>query len=244
MYTIKLTIAYDGTDYKGWQLQPNGVTIQSALEEAIEKVFKKHSRVNGASRTDAGVHAKGQVAHFKTNIYIPQEKIKIALNSVLPGDVAIVNAEYVDEKFHSRFDARSKRYEYFIFNSKEHDPFLERYNWRVPYKLDIPLMKREAKALIGKHDFKSFQATDKKERGSIREVYAINVVKRGRAIVMDISADGFLYNMVRNIAGTLVDIGRGYMPEGSMKKILESRSRLKAGPTAPPQGLFLMEVNY
>lgn len=244
MRTIKLTISYDGTRYNGWQLQKNGRTVQGEIEKAIEKVFGRLHRLHAASRTDAGVHAKSQVAHFKTTERIPVDKIAVALNSRLPEDISIIRAEEVPGEFHARFDAKTKHYRYHVLNSKKRDPFSERYAWRVPYSLDVPLMRKESKVLLGEHDFKSFQASDKRERSSTRRITKISVKKKGSSVDIDIEGNGFLYNMVRNIAGTLVDIGRGYLPAGSMKKILKAKDRTKAGPTAPAKGLFLMEVKY
>jgi len=244
MHTVKITISYDGTGYKGWQVQSNGKTIQGELERAAAGIFGKKVRIHGASRTDSGVHARGQVAHFKTSIKIPSAKMPKAFNSLLPGDIAVLKAEYVDDDFHSRFDAKSKNYRYFILNSRKRDPLNRTYVRRLPYKLNVPLMKEEIRALLGRHDFKAFQARDKKERSSIRNIMRLTIGKRGSLIVIDIEADGFLYNMVRNIVGTLIDIGRGHLPPGSMKKILANRDRSQAGPTAPASGLFLMKVNY
>ena len=244
MRNIKLTISYDGTGYKGWQKQANGKTIQEELEKAIKKVFGKHHILYGASRTDAGVHAKAQVANFKTSSSIPLKKIPKALNSYLKEDIAVTKAEEAPGGFHARFDAKNKHYRYIVLLSQHRDPFSEKYAWRISYKLDIPLMRKEAKALIGKHDFKSFQASDKRERSSVRKIASLSIKKRKNELIFDIEGDGFLYNMVRNIVGTLVDIGRGYLPEGSMKKILKSCDRKKAGPTAPAKGLTLIEVKY
>ncbi len=244
MYNIKLTISYDGTGYKGWQVQDNGRTVQGEIEKAVEKVFGKHHRVHGASRTDSGVHAKAQAANFKTSLLIPEKKIPLALNSVLPEDISIMRASYIDDDFHARFAARSKRYMYCIFNSRQRDPFEEKYSCRVPYSLDVPLMRREAKVITGRHDFKAFQARDKKERSSVRKISNLSIVKKQPFLIINIEADGFLYNMVRNIVGTLVDIGRGYLSGGSMKRILKSMDRTKAGPTASAKGLFLVEVKY
>lgn len=244
MRNIKLTVAYDGTDYKGWQAQNNGLTVQAVIEDAALKVFKRKSHICGAGRTDAGVHAKGQIAHFKTSSKIPTERIPKALNSFLPGDVVITQAQEVSLDFHAQFSAKSKHYRYYIFNSSHKDPFKERYSWRVPYKLNIFLMKKEAKILLGKHDFKSFQARDKRQRPSIREIFNITIKKRKQFFVIDIEGDGFLYNMVRNVVGTLVEIGRGYFPPGKMKDVLNKKDRTIAGPTAPAKGLFLMEVKY
>ncbi|MBD3379659.1 MAG: tRNA pseudouridine(38-40) synthase TruA [Candidatus Omnitrophica bacterium] len=244
MRTIKLTIAYDGTRYNGWQVQKNGNTVQAELERAIEKAAKRRSRVHAAGRTDAGVHAKGQVAHYTGSSDIPSGKIPVAVNTFLPRDIAILKAEEVSSGFHSQYDAKSKLYSYYIFNSRRRDPFRERYSWRVPYELDIPLMRREAGMLLGRQDFKCFQARDKRERTSVRDILSVGIKRKGTTVRIDIEADGFLYNMVRNITGTLVDSGRGYLPEGSVEEIIGSKDRTKAGPTAPPQGLFLMKVRY
>ncbi|MDP8298711.1 MAG: tRNA pseudouridine(38-40) synthase TruA [Candidatus Tantalella remota] len=244
MRNIKLTISYDGAAYKGWQLQKTGSTVQGKLEKAIKEVFGKEHRLHGAGRTDSGVHAKGQVAHFKTASRIPVEKISPAFNALLPDDIVVKRTEEVADKFHSRFDAKSKLYRYNILNSRQRDPFEERYTWRVPYKLNLTRMRKEAAELLGRHDFKSFQASDKRERSSVREISTIKLRKKGKMITLDIEGDGFLYNMVRNIAGTLVDIGRGYLSAGSMKEIIETKDRTKAGPTAPAKGLFLIEVRY
>lgn len=244
MRNIKLTIAYDGTAYRGWQSQKNGKTVQEDIQNAITRVFGGRHVLYGASRTDAGVHAKGQVANFKTNSKIPLANVPAALNSIISSDIVIKKAEEVPAEFHARFLARSKKYRYCIFNSKNRDPFLERYSFRVSYFLDIPLMQKEALCLRGKHDFRSFQAKDKRERSSIRTIYSVSVKKKGKTVTIELEGDGFLYNMVRNIAGTLIDIGRGYLPPGSVPSIMKARDRTKAGPTAPAKGLFLVDVRY
>jgi len=249
MRTIKLTISYDGTKYSGWQIQKNSPSVQETLEKAVKKVFKKTHKVHGSGRTDSGVHAKGQVAHFKISEDLPVSGIRAALNGRLPKDVAVTGVEEVPHDFHSRFSVKSKIYRYHILNFETPDPFLEKYAWRVSYKLNTALMRREAAVLEGRHDFKSFQASDSSRipsniRGSIRKIFRIKIKKKNHDIVIEIEGDGFLYNMVRNIAGTLVDIGRGYLPPGSMKKILKAKDRTQAGPTAPAKGLFLVKVKY
>ena len=244
MRNIKLTISYDGTRYKGWQIQKNGNTVQKEISKAAKKIFNSNHTVVGSSRTDSGVHAKGQVANIKTSSDIPAEKITLAFNRILPKDIAIVKCEEVDLDFHSQFLAKSKHYSYKILNSRGKDPFSEKYSWKVPYKLNIAAMKREAKVLEGRHDFKSFQAKDRKDKNTVREIYSISINKRGPLVNIDIKGNGFLYNMVRNIVGTLVDTGRGYLPEGSMEKILKNKDRRTAGPTAPPKGLFLLNIKY
>ena len=244
MRNIKLTISYDGTLYKGWQSQKNGSTVQEEIEKAIAKVFGSRHTLYGASRTDSGVHAKAQVANFKAAEIVPVNRISVALNAVLPPDILIKKAEEVPADFHSRFDAKAKLYTYRIVNRSSRDPFADRYLWRVSYPLDVGLMRKEALVLLGTHDFKCFQASDKKERASVRTITSIAVKKTGRFISIDIQGNGFLYNMVRNIAGTLVEIGRGYLAPGSMMTILNSKDRKKAGPTAPARGLFLVKVIY
>ena len=249
MRTIKLTISYDGTKYSGWQIQKNSPSVQETLEKAVKKVFKKAYKVHGAGRTDSGVHAKGQVAHFKTSKDLPVPGIRAALNGALPKDIAVTGVEEVPHDFHSRFSTRSKVYRYHILNAEMPDPFIEKYAWRVSYKLNAALMRREAAVLEGRHDFKSFQASDSSRtppgvRGSVRKIFRVNIKKKTSDIIIEIEGDGFLYNMVRNIAGTLIDIGRGYLPPGSMKKILKAKDRTQAGPTAPAKGLFLVKVKY
>jgi tRNA pseudouridine38-40 synthase len=244
MRNIKLTIAYDGTAYKGWQVQKNGRTVQGELEKAIAGIFGAKHTLYGASRTDAGVHAKAQTANFKTSSSIPVPKIPFALNSIIPEDIVVKKAEEIGPDFHSRFDAKIKRYRYCILNSKNRDPFGERYSYRVSYDLDVPLMRKGAACLKGRHDFKSFQAADKRERSSVRKITKIDVKKTGMSVIIDIEGDGFLYNMVRNIAGTLIDVGRGYLSPDSVSEILKAKDRTKAGPTAPAKGLFLLEVKY
>lgn len=244
MRNIKLTIAYDGTSFKGWQVQKNGRTVQEEIEKAIKKVFGKKCTLYGAGRTDSGVHARGQVANFKTSSEMPITKVAVALSSLLPETISIQKAEEVKEDFHARFSAKKKRYQYSIHNSKRRDPFTERYAWGVSYSLDVPLMRKEAKVLEGRHDFKSFQASDKREGSTVRRINSIKINKKGSHITIDIEGDGFLYNMVRNITGTLVDIGRGYLAAGSMKRILGKKDRKEAGPTAPAKGLLLVSVKY
>ena len=244
MRIIKLTIAYDGTGYNGWQVQRNGRTIQGEIGIASLRAFGKKCRVHGAGRTDAGVHAKRQVAHLKVPEGIPTGKILIALNSSLPEDIVIVSAVEVKEDFHARYSAKRKHYRYSILNTRKSDPFKGRYSWRVPYKLDVPLMKKEAACLVGTHDFKSFQASDKKEVSSVRKIFYIKIQKKGSLITMDIEGNGFLYNMVRNIAGVLMAIGSGEADPEWIEEVLAARDRTKAGKTAPSGGLYLSHVTY
>jgi tRNA pseudouridine38-40 synthase len=251
MRNIRLTIEYDGTNYQGWQIQQNRPhtlkkekTIQGIIEKALSQILQEEVRIIGASRTDTGVHAKGQTANFKTESEMPVAAIQRAVNSILPKDIIIKDVKEADLDFHARFDARSKTYRYQILNQGCNSVFTRSYHYHISYALDHRLMKKEARVLIGRHDFKSFQAADKKEKGSIRTIKRISVKKIGNLINIDVKADGFLYNMVRNIVGTLIEIGRGKFPCGSMKKILAAKDRNKAGPTAPAKGLCLMQVLY
>ncbi|MBL7156974.1 MAG: tRNA pseudouridine(38-40) synthase TruA [Candidatus Omnitrophica bacterium] len=241
-----LTIAYDGTRYAGWQIQKNAITIQEEIEKALKAILKEKVRLVAAGRTDSGVHAKAQVANFKAKKNFRPEKLQAALNSKLPKDMSIIKAKKVPVKFHSQFDAKSKLYRYTILSSRIDDPFLKPYYYKTPYKLNIQAMKKEAKVLLGKHDFKSFQAKSSFSRikSTVRTIKRIAIKKEKEFIHIDVEANGFLHNMVRNIVGTLIEIGRGYLPEGSMEKILYFRDRRKAGPTAHSKGLTLVRVRY
>jgi len=244
MPNICLTIAYDGTRYAGWQIQKNARTIQEEIEKALKKILKEKVRLIATGRTDSGVHARAQVANFKTKKKIPRSSLQAALNSNLPKDISILKIKNVHSKFHSQYDAKSKIYRYTILNGRIDDPFLKNYYYKFPHKLNVPLMKKEAKVLPGRHDFKSFQAKSALSpiKNTVRTIKRINIKKDKHFIYIDIEANGFLHNMVRNIVGTLIEIGRGYFPEGSMKKILSSKDRKKAGPTAPAKGLRLEKV--
>ena len=219
-------------------------SIQETIEDALQRIFHKRIRLIGSGRTDSGVHAQAQVANFKINTKMSPLQIQKALNSLLPEDVVIITADEVSLDFHARFSAKGKWYCYRILNRPYPSALDRLYSYFVPYPLNLSLMKREAAILLGRHNFKAFQASDKRERPSIRTIKKLEIKKRKNSIDIDIIADGFLYNMVRNIVGTLVDIGRGRFPEGSMKRILKSKDRALAGETAPARGLCLMEVYY
>jgi len=241
---IKLVIEYDGTNYCGWQRQKNALSIQQVLETKLERLLKEKVKLTGSGRTDSGVHARCQVANFKTNSKLKPLAIKNALNAKLPRDIIIRNASFVSQDFHAQFDAKSKIYRYSIYNKDTNCVFCSKYIWWYKGKLDIGLMEKEAKVLLGKHDFSSFQAKDVKERSSIRTIKNIFVSKKGSFINITVEANGFLYNMVRNIAGTLVEIGRYRFQAGSMKAILAKKDRKFSGPTAPASGLCLVRVRY
>lgn len=244
MRTIKLTIAYDGTDYAGWQVQPNRPTVQSVLEEAIECVTGEVSRTLASGRTDAGVHALGQVVGFRTSSDLEPEVLVRALNANLPEDIVVLDAAEVTDLFHPIGDSIKKRYRYVIHDAAIRDVFCRRYAWHCRYRLDADPMARAAAVLLGKHDFSSFESTGAPRKSSVRTISDISVVRHGSRIEIEVEADGFLYNMVRAIVGTLVEIGRGSMSEGWMRQVLLAKSRKAAGPTAPPEGLFLVKVDY
>ncbi|MCX5666065.1 MAG: tRNA pseudouridine(38-40) synthase TruA [Candidatus Omnitrophica bacterium] len=244
---IKLVIMYDGTHYSGWQSQKNADTVQRCVESALRKITGRKVKLTGAGRTDSGVHAIGQVANFKTHSKLDLNKIKDALNSHLSGEILIVSAGYVPLKFDAQRSARSKNYRYTVTTERFVDPFIRHFASRFSYPLNMGSMRRAARALTGRHDFKSFQASGSSgssESNTVRTIKKIKIEKRRNLVYIDIRADGFLYNMVRIIAGTLLEIGRGKMPEESIKEILLKRDRRSAGPTAPALGLCLVSVEY
>lgn len=247
---ILLELEYDGTNYKGWQIQRGKsrhlkqITIQETLEDVLGKILRQKVTLIGSGRTDAGVHAKSQYANFKTSSFLTLDKLKKALNSLLPKDIRVKSIKEVNIKFHARYAAKSKTYRYAILNRDFNSAFLHRYIFHVIKPLDLKLMQQESKVLLGQHDFRSFQATDKKKDNSIRTIKKITFKKRNKMIYIDIEADGFLYNMVRNIVGTLIEIGRGKVSPGSLRRVLKAKDRKLAGPTAPAKGLSLLRVNY
>ncbi len=246
MPNIRLTIAYDGTNYSGWQIQKNALSIQAILEKALRKILNTKIKVTGAGRTDAGVHANGQIANFNSDAWLPEKNLKAALNSTLPEDISVIKVKKVSPKFNSQFDARSKVYKYTILNDSADRPLCRNFYWKVPYRLNMALMRKEAKALEGKHDFRAFQAKSALSgiKDTKRIIKNISISAREKFIFISIEGNGFLHNMVRVIIGTLVEVGRGYMNPGSVKKILLAKDRRKAGPTAPAKGLTLISVRY
>ncbi|MBU2541088.1 MAG: tRNA pseudouridine(38-40) synthase TruA [Candidatus Omnitrophica bacterium] len=258
MRNIKLSISYDGTNYCGWQVQKNRGerrSIQGVIEKTLKKILQERVRLIGSGRTDAGVHALGQVANFKTTSTIEAVNIKRALNSLLPQDIKISSASEVDLGFHSQHGAKLKTYQYLILNSRDSNPLLFRYVHQVAFSLDIPLMAAELRLLRGRHNFKSFCASGSKVKSTTRTVKKLalrtsakfsawDLMNKARLVIISIEADGFLYNMVRNIVGTLIDIGRGHLKKGDMKRILKAKDRRLAGSTAPAKGLYLCEVKY
>ncbi len=245
MRNIKLLIEYDGANYLGWQVQAKGKTIQGVIEEKLGQIFGEPVSLIGSGRTDAGVHAFGQVAHFKTRSRMDLLSIQRALNSLLPEDILIRKVEEAPEDFHARKQAKSKIYEYRILHQPLRSVFHRGYAWHIPQVLDWEEMKKATQKLVGTHDFSSFRSTGTPTKTAIRSVLRAEW-KKGRdgMIRFEIEANGFLKQMVRAIVGTLVDVGRGRLDADEFERILESRDRKKAGPTAPAHGLFLKEVKY
>ncbi|MCC6125522.1 MAG: tRNA pseudouridine(38-40) synthase TruA [Pirellulales bacterium] len=304
MRNFKLTLAYDGTDYFGWQAQADKVTVQQALEAAVTRITGEEIRLHASGRTDTGVHALGQVVSFRSNTNLKPEVLQKALNAVLPHDIAVRDVCEVPPDFHPRYCAKRKHYRYLIFNGPVRDVFLRHYAWHYKKgRLDADAMHRAARPLAGTHDFASFESSGAKRKTSVRTVFSLEVRRHdgfargdegrregkgergencssfsreptasasplsrdpewsafagmpvvdrwplvanpGDWIIFDIVADGFLYNMVRSILGTLVEVGRGAQSEGWPFEVLQAHDRRRAGPTAPPQGLFLMKVSY
>ncbi len=244
MRNICITIAYDGTEYSGWQRQRSRPTIQQAVEEALFEITGTAATLHASGRTDAGVHALGQVAHFLTAATHDPATFVKALNATLPGDIRILAAREMPESFHATVDATSKMYRYVIDNGRVADAFLRRYAWHVFRLLDADAMRAAAQALVGRHDFRSFETDWPNRMSSVRTVASVNVERAGDAIRVEVEADGFLYNMVRAIAGTLTLVGKGKWPVERVAAALAAQDRREAGPTAPAQGLFLVRVEY
>ncbi len=240
MKRVMLVVAYDGTNYCGWQIQPNGITIESELNRCLTELLGEDIKVQGASRTDSGVHALCNVAIFDTNARMPGEKVSYALNQRLPEDIRIQKSMEVASDFHPRFENTVKTYEYRIYNATFPLPIKRLYSYFTYYDMDEEKMNAAISYLIGEHDFKSFCSIRAEVETTVRCILAADVRREGREICIRISGTGFLYNMVRIIAGTLMEIGQGFYPPEDMERILLSHDRAAAGPTAPPEGLTLI----
>ncbi len=244
MPNIKLIVEYEGTAYGGWQSQKNAPTVQDTLQDALERVTGERVTLYGSGRTDSGVHALGQVANFRTNAAIPPERYASALNPLLPEDIAVRSSCAVPDGFHAQFLATGKRYRYTVYNDRQKPALCRRAAWHVGQKLDAEAMRAAAAYFKGRHDFTAFQSAGGVERETVKTVTRCDVTADGPFIHIDVAADGFLYNMVRIIAGTLVKVGRGRLASDAIPGIIGSRDRQRAGYTAPAHGLCLMEVYY
>lgn len=241
---VLLTIEYDGSAYCGWQRQLNGPSVQQKVEEALFKVTGERVGITGASRTDAGVHALGQRAHFDMESAIPADKLPFALNTKLPRDIRVTAGREVDVRFHARFDAAGKEYGYLIYNRRHPSALLRDLSAHVSVPLDVDAMERACRYLPGTHDFAAFQAAGGTAKTTIRRIDSVSVGRQGDEIRLVIYGTAFLYNMVRIIAGTLIYVGQGRLPEDVFARAIETGDRLQLGPTAPPQGLCLNRVDY
>ena len=241
---IKLVVAYDGTNYRGWQLQKNGITIEEVLNKTLSELLGEDIHVTGASRTDSGVHSLGNVAVFDTNTRIPAEKIAYALNERLPEDITIQDSCEVAPDWHPRKCVSTKTYEYRIYNSRFPMPTRRLDTYFVYYDIDVDLMRQAAAYLIGEHDFASFCSSGSAAESTVRTIYSCDILKDGSVITIRISGNGFLYNMVRIIVGTLLEAGLGRMDPADMERIISARNRSAAGPTAPAKGLTMIGIEY
>jgi tRNA pseudouridine38-40 synthase len=244
MRTILLIIEYDGTDYAGWQLQPNGLTVQEVVEGALAQLLGQHVRVHSSGRTDAGVHARGMAAHFHTAADLPLRAFREGVNTLLPPDVAVRAAREVGNDFHARFSARAKWYRYTIYRDAVRSPLCARTAWHLRGDLDFERLRAAAALLVGEHDFAAFRTSGCAAKTTVRELYAVAVSCDGPLVYLDLRGSGFLKNMVRMLVGTLVEIGQGRRPVDDLSRLLDGEPGLRSGATAPAHGLCLQEVWY
>jgi len=244
MNTIRLTIAYDGTGYNGWQRQTNGVSVQQLIEEALGTILGEKVVLHSSGRTDAGVHARGMVAHFRTERNLPLAAYREGVNRLLPRDIAVLEAAEADPDFHARFKARGKWYRYALYQGAVRLPHLDRIAWQLRSPLDWEGMTEAARSFVGEHDFAAFRSSGCEAQGTVREIYSVELVKAGDLLYIDIRGSGFLRNMVRVMVGTLVEIGLGKRGSDDVARLLLEGDRRQAGCTAPAHGLCLMEVWY
>jgi tRNA pseudouridine38-40 synthase len=244
MRAIKLIIEYEGTQYAGWQIQPNGLSVQEVLEGALSGLLKEKVRLVSSGRTDAGVHAKGMVASFRTERNLPVKAFCEGLNSLLPPDIAIREAVEVSPEFNPRRDAVAKHYRYTIYNSSRRSPLNRQYVWRFSGPLDCAAMQQAAALFVGEKDFAAFRASNCAAKTTVRRIYSLDISRTDDMIIFDVRGSGFLKNMVRIMVGTLVEVGRGGMNVNDVASLFQEKDRRKAGITAPPQGLCLLEVFY
>ncbi len=244
MKNFLLEISYNGAAYHGWQIQENAVTVQQKIQDAIEKVFGKREDIKGCSRTDSGVHANSFFCNLKTEKNISAEKIPAALNAYLPFDIAVKSSREVPDDFHARYNCKGKEYIYKVWNSQIRNPFYEKRYYHYKYSIDTDLLNSEAQSFVGVHDFSAFCATGSAVEDKVREIFDFKVVRNGDEVLFFVSGNGFLYNMVRIMVGTLLDISSGKIEKNSIDRILKSGKRESAGFTVPPDGLYLNRVFY
>jgi tRNA pseudouridine38-40 synthase len=245
MQRYRCIISYDGSGFSGYQVQPNKRTIQLELEAALAKMHKDATvKVVGSGRTDAGVHAKGQVIHFDSSLLIPENRWEVALNSLLPEDISVLEVKKVSESFHARFDAVGKEYRYVLQLSSKRDPFQRKFAYQYPFRLNVEAMRAASKYFLGTHDFTSFCSAKTEVEDKVRTIEAIDFFMEGNLLTFRFVGNGFLYNMVRILVGTLLEVGSGQRLPSEMQDILANRDRRLAGKTAPAQGLYLWEVFY
>lgn len=240
---FKATIEYDGKNYSGWQIQDNAVTVQETLEKALSTLFESETKIVASGRTDTGVSARGQVVHFDSETTIPADKIPFALERYLPIDISMLDCEAISDDFHARYSAKSKTYSYSFYINKLNKPLYNR-SYCYPYEIDIDLMRKCANQLVGEHNFAAFMATGSDIKTTVREIYSIDIEKNGELYLLNITGNGFLYNMVRIIVGTLLDIARGRLDKNTIINMLETGKRELGGHTAPAHGLCLEKVYY
>lgn len=244
MRNLFLTISYDGSNYHGWQVQKNAVTVQEVFQNAVKKLFNQNIDIKGCSRTDSGVHANKYCVSFKADTDIPCENIVMALNSYLPDDIAVLNCADMDIDFHARYNVVKKEYVYIICNSKIRNPFLRNYAFWYRYDIDADYLNEQAQAFVGTYDYSGFCSANSGVEDTVRTVYGFEVSRKGDMVYFKVSADGFLYNMVRIMVGTLLFVNEGKIKKDELKNVILSKNRKLAGKTAPPQGLYLNDVIY
>lgn len=244
MRRLLLTIQYDGSAYHGWQVQNNAITVQEVLQDAIQSVFGKRLNVIGCSRTDSGVHANEYCVSLDTDMTIAPENVVMAVNGYLPKDIAVINCKEVDIDFHPRYNVKSKQYVYKLYNAKIRNPFLADYALHYRPYIDVEYLNKEAQAFVGTFDYSGFCSVRSDVEDTVRTVYSFSVTREGDVVYFTVEADGFLYNMVRIMVGTLLFVSEGKIAEGELKNVILSCDRKRAGKTAPPQGLYLNKVIY
>lgn len=244
MRNLLLTISYDGSNYHGWQIQNNAITVQEVFQKAVEKVFCKKLDIKGCSRTDSGVHANMYCLSLKTDMNISNESVIRALNTYLPKDIAVNSCEEMDDEFHARYNVKTKEYIYKLYNGKIRNPFLEKYAFQYRYPIDAEYLNKEAKAFVGTFDYSGFCSAHSGVEDTVRTVKDFQVWREDDMVYFKVEADGFLYNMVRIMVGTLLFVSEAKIKEGELKDVILSKNRKRAGKTAPAQGLYLNKVNY